>query len=467
MCPEFYIGTTSNISKRPSQHRSNLISSNTPMARYIRKYGGFDSWIFQILEEGIVPPGIKDYQYKRERIWITNLKPKLNSEAIYKLDRGLDCQCLLLGCRGLNECVCLPSEIQHLRQKPNNNKRRFSTDNKHSHILMSVLNPDTLSRMIFAALGGRVSIADIETIVRIVESIPAEATPEPPVSAPESIVLESSPTPKLIFKSPEWFTARGGGEDQKTLKSHLSAIDDVTQWKTWAQTATSAGGRRVRLQYIVAWHPFTIGLNETDAKEASSFLKEISDSIKKGETRLGTKTTGDYQGTFGDVERVRADIESGKMPVSALNLFGGLLLPRRNDPATLVIFDKISDDDGKSNVFVKETETLIFRDYKTVVVYGPQVFPLGKHADLRIHSRASLDKAITFLKSFKNGEKFYKNSYASFSTLSKRALGGNCINDFRHYFSSKFRVHPDPLVFRAVCDWLAHSPGTSVENYSV
>ena len=81
--PEFYVGSTIQIfKKRKISHKSdctneNCPTYNTPVYKYIREHGGWDSWKFEILEENDYEDNIA--KLKRERYFMETLKATLNN----------------------------------------------------------------------------------------------------------------------------------------------------------------------------------------------------------------------------------------------------------------------------------------------------------------------------------------------------------------------------------------------------
>ena len=79
---ECYVGSTTDLNRRKSQHKSsctnkNSIDYNRPVYRYIRDNGGFDNWIFEVLEN--YPCRNKEQLVFRERYWFEKLSATLNS----------------------------------------------------------------------------------------------------------------------------------------------------------------------------------------------------------------------------------------------------------------------------------------------------------------------------------------------------------------------------------------------------
>jgi len=77
---EFYIGQTSDISKRFIYHRndcSTVKCQKRKLYSYIIENGGFNKWSLSILA---IVKGSLEYCKKRERFYIEKLKPTLNHE---------------------------------------------------------------------------------------------------------------------------------------------------------------------------------------------------------------------------------------------------------------------------------------------------------------------------------------------------------------------------------------------------
>jgi hypothetical protein len=79
---ECYVGSTTNAKNRKKTHKSkctnkNSIDYNRPVYRYIRDNGGFDNWIFEVLEN--YPCRNKEQLVFRERFWFEKLGATLNS----------------------------------------------------------------------------------------------------------------------------------------------------------------------------------------------------------------------------------------------------------------------------------------------------------------------------------------------------------------------------------------------------
>jgi len=74
-CSECYIGKTSNISSRISNHRYNSkVKLDKKLYSTIEKYGGFENWNYDILEEGNI-----DNPFERENFYCNIYKPRLNT----------------------------------------------------------------------------------------------------------------------------------------------------------------------------------------------------------------------------------------------------------------------------------------------------------------------------------------------------------------------------------------------------
>tara|TARA_R110000782_G_C14526324_1_gene381754 strand:+ start:75 stop:566 length:492 start_codon:yes stop_codon:yes gene_type:complete len=81
---EIYIGSTTNMRKRKSNHKTDCHNENTFYKKYncykyefIRNNGGFENWDMIMIEE--YNCNSKRELEKRERYWIDELKPVLNS----------------------------------------------------------------------------------------------------------------------------------------------------------------------------------------------------------------------------------------------------------------------------------------------------------------------------------------------------------------------------------------------------
>ena len=82
---EFYIGHTTNLTQRKSQHKNNCYNNseknkkyNTKVYRIIRENGGFDNWSFKILETANLKN--KYEALTLEGSYIEKLKPLCNFE---------------------------------------------------------------------------------------------------------------------------------------------------------------------------------------------------------------------------------------------------------------------------------------------------------------------------------------------------------------------------------------------------
>jgi len=81
---EIYIGSTTNMRKRKSNHKTDCHNENTFYKKYncykyefIRNNGGFENWDMIMIEE--YNCNSKRELEKRERYWIDELKPVLNT----------------------------------------------------------------------------------------------------------------------------------------------------------------------------------------------------------------------------------------------------------------------------------------------------------------------------------------------------------------------------------------------------
>lgn len=68
---EFYIGYTKNLTNRITTHRNACKIDKHQWYKFVNDNGGFDNWVFNIIEE--------DCEKLRERYYIEELKPELNS----------------------------------------------------------------------------------------------------------------------------------------------------------------------------------------------------------------------------------------------------------------------------------------------------------------------------------------------------------------------------------------------------
>lgn len=77
-----YIGSTTNMIKRKSSHKNSISKNNckdynTNKSNYIRENGGFDNWTIIMIEPYCCTN--RNELLKRERYWIDELKPLLNT----------------------------------------------------------------------------------------------------------------------------------------------------------------------------------------------------------------------------------------------------------------------------------------------------------------------------------------------------------------------------------------------------
>lgn len=80
-CEKFYIGSTIDLNKRIEYHKRDATEENRPLYKsykyqYIRENGGFENWIFEILEE-------REFEDRRELTLLEQFymyihKPSLN-----------------------------------------------------------------------------------------------------------------------------------------------------------------------------------------------------------------------------------------------------------------------------------------------------------------------------------------------------------------------------------------------------
>ena len=77
---QFYIGSTDNIERRISRHKSNYNTQKTQLKlySYIKSNGGWDAWTFEILEQDEIG-GYKFRRYKKEALLIRQHGAKLNT----------------------------------------------------------------------------------------------------------------------------------------------------------------------------------------------------------------------------------------------------------------------------------------------------------------------------------------------------------------------------------------------------
>jgi len=69
---EFYIGYTENLNRRIITHRNACKIDKHQWYKFIKDNGGFDNWVFNIIEE--------DCEKSRERYYYEILKPELNKQ---------------------------------------------------------------------------------------------------------------------------------------------------------------------------------------------------------------------------------------------------------------------------------------------------------------------------------------------------------------------------------------------------
>jgi len=74
---DFYIGSTCNFRKRKHQHKFDCGNKNIKVYKFIRDTGGWENWDMILVEE--YPCENKLQKEKRERYWIDELKPNLNT----------------------------------------------------------------------------------------------------------------------------------------------------------------------------------------------------------------------------------------------------------------------------------------------------------------------------------------------------------------------------------------------------
>ena len=83
-CPEFYIGSTTNMRLRKNRHKydcnkENGKHYNLKVYHYIRSNGGYDAWQYEILEHIRNSINTKEL-HGVERKYIEQLKPTLNAQ---------------------------------------------------------------------------------------------------------------------------------------------------------------------------------------------------------------------------------------------------------------------------------------------------------------------------------------------------------------------------------------------------
>ena len=79
---QIYIGSTNYLERRIGEHKSHCINPksknyNTPVYQFIREYGGWDNWKFDIEQDCFGMP--KEDIVELEQIFIGCLNPELNS----------------------------------------------------------------------------------------------------------------------------------------------------------------------------------------------------------------------------------------------------------------------------------------------------------------------------------------------------------------------------------------------------
>ena len=84
--PEFYIGSTFNLSVRIDYHTKYNFHRNFKVYDFIRDNGGWDNWIVMILED-IDYDISKEELFKKEQDWMDKLNPSLNSQRAFGHDR--------------------------------------------------------------------------------------------------------------------------------------------------------------------------------------------------------------------------------------------------------------------------------------------------------------------------------------------------------------------------------------------
>ena len=329
------------------------------------------------------------------------------------------------------------------------------------------------------ATANRVSVEDIRIIVELARltqcvSGPPQTAIESPVS-PTTVISTSFP-----IGSDAWLS-RAGVLGNKTTLSHFNALrESGYNFPSWfGPDAASNGVRKARLGFVVAWSPYTYEITDdllAEAKEKSEAVRSVVASCAE---RNGVKTDAKYEEIFDIIRNKIKEVRTGVIPVTAFNLFGVLLRPRRvGDVSILKVYDTEANDTAKSgNSYFKDTAELVFRDYKTLANYGVQRFSLNPTKEaLLVHTESQLAMARAFLESIANDT--YMMPYSGkggttgqdavrANTLTGRFLKANgfSTNDSRHYNATEGRSLGKANQL-AIASWMAHNVSTAVD-YSI
>jgi hypothetical protein len=85
---DLYVGHTTNWIKRKWRHKYECKNYNKKKDIFIRNNGGWDNWSMILIEE--YPCNNKLQAEQRERYWIEDLKPNLNTETLEYISKITD-----------------------------------------------------------------------------------------------------------------------------------------------------------------------------------------------------------------------------------------------------------------------------------------------------------------------------------------------------------------------------------------
>lgn len=270
------------------------------------------------------------------------------------------------------------------------------------------------------------------------------------------------------YLSDLWYSAAGGVKGSMAARDHLikELGPDITQWRKLYESKDSHTKKNAMLFSIKAWSSFTNELSENDAAECYKLLGESKGKIMDGE-HGHTEGLEIFKEKFETIDRLRITARSTADPatIDKWAIFGAVLPPRRaGDLEHLIIVDTAADaTDENTNFFAKDTSVLCFRFYKTMAKFGVQTYDLTKPDELPFCDAVDVERARVCLQSQPLGN-MYKTS--NFNLYFSRHNAKLCCNDFRHYYSTKFRTS-ERRVYLHMCKWLTHSVESDILGYSI
>ncbi len=227
----------------------------------------------------------------------------------------------------------------------------------------------------------------------------------------------------------------------------------------WLSDATSLGEKKTRLTLVKRLNDYF----EWEEEAINKAIDDLTNSFKSGENM--TKKSDEvfdteYDAIAKNIEKLTDD-PSGAIDI--WTLFGQLLPPRRMDVFRIVITDK---NDG-SNYYNRNTGTFTFNKFKGWEKKGTQSYPLDTETFPFLPVNTVV-RVKEYLDGLSVGSSIFPQYTGDdhYSRTIKRKTGYNN-NSFRHYWARYGRLEiSDKKSYLKLCDWMCHSPGTSIVTYS-